>query len=35
MVACYFSCPAWTVEDGPGELAATTLIEGDPRLETR
>jgi hypothetical protein len=27
----HFSCPAWTVEDGPGQLAATTLIEGAPQ----
>ncbi len=26
-----FSCPAWTVEDGPGKLAATTLIEDAPQ----
>jgi len=26
-----FSCPSWTVTDGPGRLAATYLVEEDPR----
>jgi cysteine-rich repeat protein len=25
-----FSCPAWTVEEGPGELGGVFLIEADP-----
>jgi hypothetical protein len=25
-----FQCPAWTVEDGPGKLATTFLVEEDP-----